>query len=132
MTKPAAYIIIAALAVITLAGLAHWLRSPPEATPFTFQVRGESMLPTLRPGDLVYAEQVTFEDIGRGWIVTTTGGVVHRTVERNHIGWALLGDNNPSSDRWTMTRKDYEGTVLYWQNALGEIITPEYAEEYLR
>ena len=126
------YIISAVCGVLILALAVHLLRPEPEVEPFAFTVSGNSMLPTLEPGDLAYAERIPWDELEPGMIVTTTGGVVHWTVERNHLGWVLKGGNNPDADRWTMTRKDYEATVLYWQDAEGNVMTPEYAERFLK
>ena len=117
--------------ILILAALSWLLRPEPDVEPFTFEVSGESMLPTMHPGDLAYAERIPWGELEAGMIATTIDGVVHRLGDKHPLGWVTVGDNNPASDRFVMTRKDYEAVVLYWQTHDGDIVTPEYAERFL-
>ena len=123
---------IAILIALPLIAVVVYLATPePPEQEFSFRVSGNSMLPTMQPGDWVFAKRIRWEDLQAGMIATTTEGRVHRLASRDRFGWVLYGDNNPGSDRFLMTRKDYEAVVLYWQTHDGEIFTPEYAERFL-
>jgi phage repressor protein C with HTH and peptisase S24 domain len=135
MNKPTAYGIIVLIGFFTLAGLTHWMRNPPDLEVLTFRVYGDSMLPTLEPEDLVYAQRIPFKDLQTGMIVTAIapdgGFMVHRITGKHMWGFVTQGDNRKSSDTFVMSEKDYESTVLYWQDRYGNVIVPEYAEPYL-
>ena len=114
-----------------IAAVVYFVRPEPPEQEFSFRVAGTSMLPTMQPGDWVFAKRIPWEELQAGMIITTTGGVVHRITSRDRFGWVLYGDNNPGSDRFLMTRKDYEAVVLYWMNEHGAMQVPNYATPYL-
>lgn len=68
-------------------------------------VRGVSMLPTLREGDIVLLAKAEPHEIGVGDVVVFRAGpklIIHRVVEVRVIGgeyyYVTKGDNNPIED----------------------------------
>ena len=119
------------IALPVIAAVVYLATPEPPEQEFSFRVAGTSMLPTMQPGDWVFAKRIPYEELQAGMIATTTGGRVHRLAYRDRFGWVLYGDNNPDSDRFLMTRKDYEAVVLYWMNERGVMQVPNYATPYL-
>jgi signal peptidase I len=74
-----------------------------------------SMLPTLDEGSIVTMEKVTLEKLKRGDIViyrNSSGTVViHRLYEKHENRWFVLGDNNSSVDRDTVSSANLLGRV---------------------
>ncbi len=87
--------LLAVLAVL-VAGRLAWL---PVAV---FVVSGNSMVPTLRTGDLALgvATYLTDYDVGDivVWYATITHGVIHRVVNVTESRVVTMGDNNPLPD----------------------------------
>jgi hypothetical protein len=81
-----------ALAVEILRGSGH----------LRLQVRGESMLPTLWPGDIAEIEACSLRDVGRGEIVLAFRECrffLHRFLARDeHAGFITRGDSMPNRD----------------------------------
>ena len=74
-----------------------------------------SMLPTLDEGSIVTVEHVTLDKLDRGDIVIYRNNcgkvVIHRLYERHDSRWFVLGDNNPSVDRETVSSENLLGRV---------------------
>ena len=65
------------------------------------QVRGESMLPTLWPGDIAEIAACSLHDIARGEIVLAFRDgrfFLHRFLSRNHQTFLTRGDSIPNAD----------------------------------
>jgi hypothetical protein len=66
------------------------------------QVRGESMLPTLWPGDIAQITACSVSDVGRGEIVLAFHDgrfFLHRFLDRgDHGGFITRGDSMPAPD----------------------------------
>ena len=65
------------------------------------QVRGESMLPTLWPGDVAEIAACSVCDVGRGEIVLGFREgrfFLHRFLNRNHESFLMRGDSMPAPD----------------------------------
>ena len=65
------------------------------------QLRGESMLPTLWPGDVVEVASCSVDDVCPGEIVLAFRAgrfFLHRFVSRQPDGFLLRGDSMPASD----------------------------------
>jgi signal peptidase len=80
-------------------------------------VRGTSMLPLLRTGDVVLAEAQSSYRVGDLVVYAVPKGqlgagddLIHRIVAGNPTtGYTLKGDNNPRPDPWTVPRSDILG-----------------------
>lgn len=82
-------------------------------------VSGDSMLPTLEPGDLVVTRAEDSYDEGDVAVYGIPDGqpgsesgarIIHRLYERNPDGtWQALGDNREKVDPWTPTDGDVVG-----------------------
>ena len=94
------------------------------------RVAGDSMEPTLRPGDLVVARvQSTY---GKGDIVAFrpprhTGGssaaVIHRIVGGSpDEGFVMQGDNNEGKDPWRPTQEDIVGEMWFSVPGAGRLL----------
>ncbi len=74
-----------------------------------------SMLPTLDEGSIVTIEKVALDKLKRGDIIVyrNTAGlaVIHRLYERHDDRWFVLGDNNASVDRETVSTDNLLGRV---------------------
>src|SRR2546421_12828298 len=65
------------------------------------QVRGESMLPTLWPGDIAEIAACSLHDIGRADIVLAFRDgrfFLHRLLSRTHETFLTRGDSMPNAD----------------------------------
>jgi signal peptidase I len=80
-------------------------------------VRGTSMLPTYRAGDLIVARQKSSYAIGDIIVYEIPAGeagaglaVIHRIVGGSpSAGFVTRGDNNPAPDDWRPTLPDIQG-----------------------
>ena len=74
-----------------------------------------SMLPTLDEGSIVTVERVTLDKLKKGDIVIYRNAaglvVIHRLYEQHENCWFVLGDNNPSVDRDTVSSRNLLGRV---------------------
>ena len=74
-----------------------------------------SMLPTLDEGSIVTVEIVALDKLKKGDIIiyrNTSGvAVIHRLYERHEDRWFVLGDNNASVDRETVSAGNFLGRV---------------------
>lgn len=77
-------------------------------------VKGSSMLPTLREGDIVIILRVKTDEIRPGDVVVYRAGdklIIHRVIEIKRFGndlyFVTKGDNNPTTD------------FMYFDNSLG-------------
>src|SRR5947209_15897347 len=79
---------------------------------FTVSATG-SMKPTLDEGSVVTIERVEFTQLRKGDIVIYRNAsgtpVVHRLYDCTNGRWLVLGDNNPSVDRESVTPKNLVG-----------------------
>lgn len=69
--------------------------------PLRLEVRGDSMLPALRPGDRVLLQPVAPGDLRMGDLVAVRRGrqaVTHRVIGRRAGAWLLKGDNRWRAD----------------------------------
>lgn len=74
-----------------------------QAEPFQLRVISDSMLPFLRPGDLINVEYLQGKKLKRGDIIVRTmlitqnemieDWIVHRLVGKTNQGWLTKGDN---------------------------------------
>lgn len=93
-------------------------------------IRGNSMLPVYRPGDLVVlrsaptyaagqivAYAVPQDDIGEGQLI------IHRLIGGDAAsGFKVQGDNNPGLDPWSPTAHDIVGSEWFAIPGLGNVI----------
>jgi len=74
-----------------------------------------SMLPTLDEGSIVTIEKVSVEKLKKGDIVVYRNAaglpIIHRLYERHNDLWFVLGDNNTSVDRETVSSENLLGRV---------------------
>jgi signal peptidase I len=80
------------------------------------RVRGTSMHPTLRAGDLVVVRRRPSYDVGQVVAYRRSGGemVIHRVVSEGGDGLRLKGDNNPAADPdWIAVRAVSGHEVLH-------------------
>ena len=74
-----------------------------------------SMLPTLDEGSIVTIEKVALEKLKVGDIIVYRNAaglaVIHRLYERHNDLWFVLGDNNVSVDRETVSAENLLGRV---------------------
>lgn len=81
---------------------------------FTIAPTG-SMKPTLDENSVVTVEVVKFDDLRTGDIVIYRDSaglpIVHRLHQKNGSRWIVLGDNNSSADRETVTQTNLVGRV---------------------
>lgn len=74
-----------------------------------------SMLPTLDEGSIVTVEIVALDKLKKGDIIiyrnATGAAVIHRLYERHDNRWYVLGDNNASVDRETVSAGNFLGRV---------------------
>ena len=85
-------------------------------------VVGNSMLPNLHSGDLVFA--YNSDDLNVGDIVTydRPGGgypIIHRIYEINNEGYITKGDNNNNPDPFKLSRNTIKGKVAFAVPLLG-------------
>ena len=116
-----------ALVVLPLLGWAIWLR--PEFAGGRVDyiiVGGQSMLPTLRGGDLVVVEQKSAYRVGDVVAYRIPSGifqgrrVIHRIVGGDpEQGFVLRGDNNDDDDLWQPRQVDIEGKLWLRLPAVG-------------
>ena len=107
--------------LLLLAGWFVFLRPVELGGPAAYVVvSGDSMLPTLEPGDLVvtraedsYDEgDVAVYEIPEGQPGSESGArIIHRLYERGEDGtWTAQGDNRDNPDPWTPTDEDVVGS----------------------
>lgn len=74
-----------------------------------------SMLPTLDEGSIVTVEIVALDKLKKGDIIIYRNAsgiaVIHRLYERHDDRWYVLGDNNASIDRETVSAGNFLGRV---------------------
>jgi signal peptidase I len=83
-----------------------------------YVIEGNSMLPKIENGDLVYIEHKDFFRVKPGDIILfrasykgTNMVVCHRVLSRNYIFLYTKGDNNSVGDNFTITRKEFLGKI---------------------
>lgn len=78
-------------------------------------VSGRSMEPTLFTGDLAVVRRQSEYEVGDVVAFRVDGGaVIHRIVGGDaESGFVMLGDNNPSIDRWRPTPAEISGTMWF-------------------
>ena len=73
------------------------------------------MLPTLDEGSIVTIERVALDKLKKGDIIVYRNAaglaVIHRLYERLNDLWFVLGDNNASVDRETVSAENLLGRV---------------------
>jgi len=85
--------------------------SPEELTKFHY--KGPSMLPTFKPGQVLYIRPQE-RAIKPGDVVVFSRGneyIVHRVIAVNPEGISTRGDNNPHDDLWLLTPDQILGVV---------------------
>lgn len=95
-------------------------------------VTSDSMLPVLKPYDLIVVERTTVDQIKVGDIVVFDthieeyGIVAHRAVEvfddRGKIGIDTKGDNADSPDPWVVHDEDLIGRVTHVVPSMGVLL----------
>lgn len=80
-----------------------------------FIFKGNSMLPTLTPGQLIYIRK-GIADIHAGDVIVYKGAksdryTVHRIKKKSGSGWILRGDNNSKNDPLTLPPEQIIGRV---------------------
>ncbi len=106
------------------------------SNPVTY-VKGTSMLPVLRDGDLIFLRGTTAQEIARDfqagdrdiilvfWSTVYQTDTIHRVIaveydsEGNIIGFRTQGDNNPGPDFGIAKEQDIIGRVVYHISYLG-------------
>ncbi len=107
--------------LILCGGLAFFW--PPALGGATSQVMvsGNSMLPTLRTGDLVVVRRARNYAVGDVVAFPSTSGplVIHRILGREGEEFTFQGDNNNFVDPWTATSEQITGRQLLVIPGLG-------------
>lgn len=95
-----------------------------------------SMLPIIKPGDVVVTASPNFVSPAIGKVVVYTGkrfdgtpvaNFSHRIIGGdNKSGWIVKGDNNKSEDIQKPTNKDISGVVLFIVPMIGKFLTPQF------
>jgi signal peptidase I len=100
---------------------------------YAYPVKGNSMLPTLKEGDVVFVIPSATSDVQIGQIIVYQRGdiyVVHRVVDKFNRGGEVLlktqGDNNPVPDSILVTNSMLRGIVVLHLPALGVLTFPPY------
>ena len=85
-------------------------------------VTSDSMLPTLKPYDMIVVEKVGIDEVSVGDIIAFDshiegiGIVAHRAIEvfnnNGEVGISTKGDNVETSDGWVVHDKDFVGKVV--------------------
>ena len=113
------------LTVLLVAGLAAWalLLRPPLLGGETSYVivSGDSMLPTLRNGDLVVAREHDEYATGDVLVYAVPEGepgegvlIIHRVVGGDaRSGYVLRGDNRENDDPWRPTPDEVRGSAVF-------------------
>jgi signal peptidase I len=87
---------------------------------FTLDTR--SMEPTLQGGDYTVAEEVPYDQLQKGdivtyqadWLPPDSPPVTHRLVQKDKDGWIASGDNNPRSESWArVSERNYKAKVVH-------------------
>jgi signal peptidase I len=94
-------------------------------------VRGDSMLPTYRTGDLVVAQAASSYEIGDVIAYRVPAGelgagrlVIHRIVGGDATaGFVVEGDNNPAPDPWSPRGGDIAGRAVLAIPDVGRAMT---------
>lgn len=89
-------------------------------------VRGDSMLPSLRPGDLVVAKRRAAYAIGDVVVFPSSEGplVIHRIVGGSATeGFTLQGDNKPRPDFWRPTADEILGKAWMHVPGAGRVLS---------
>lgn len=94
-------------------------------------VRGTSMLPTYKHGDLVVVQSAATYKVGDVVAYHVPAGevgagrvVIHRIVGGNAtIGFTLQGDNNSAPDPWRPKQADMVGLATFRVSNAGRLIT---------
>src|SRR5581483_4629369 len=103
------------VALVIIASLLHPLGFPGPATAVI--IKGSSMLPTYKSGDLVIVKSQNSYQVGDAVAYKVPQGqlgagdtVIHRIIGGNgRDGFNLQGDNNKSADPWHPTTGDIVG-----------------------
>lgn len=119
-----------ALLLVVLVGWAVWLRPRPFGGRAGYViVSGQSMLPTLRGGDLVMVERQPAYRIGDVVAYHIPSGVfrgrkiIHRIVGGDAArGFVMRGDNNADDDLWSPYPSDIEGRFWRRLPAVGRVV----------
>jgi len=92
-------------------------------------VTSDSMLPTLKPYDMIVVEKVGINKVGVGDIIAfdshieSIGIVAHRAIEvfddHGEIGISTKGDNVETSDGWVVHDEDFIGKVISSVSTMG-------------
>lgn len=100
---------------------------------YAYPVKGKSMFPTLREGDVVFVTPSTTSDVRIGQIIVYQRGeiyVVHRVVDKFNRGGEVLlktqGDNNPVPDTVLISNNMLKGIVILHLPVLGILTFPPY------
>lgn len=85
-------------------------------------ISSDSMLPVLKPHDLIIVQRISIEDVEVGDIITYDshipgiGIVAHRAIEITNADGDIRidtqGDNTGKSDPWTVHKEDLIGKVV--------------------
>jgi signal peptidase I len=80
-----------------------------------FVYRGNSMLPTFQPGQLLYIREI-IESIGTGDVIVFNKPdhgdfTVHRVIKQMEFGWLTRGDNNSRMDVFPIFQDQIVGRV---------------------
>ena len=85
-------------------------------------ITSDSMLPTLKPHDLIIVERTSIDKVQTGEIITFDshvagiGIVAHRAIaiadDDGVIGIDTQGDNSQNIDPWTVHDEDFRGVVI--------------------
>ncbi|HVM07634.1 MAG TPA: signal peptidase I [Acidimicrobiales bacterium] len=109
--------------LLIVGGWFAYLRPPAlgGGTEYVF-VRGDSMLPTFRPGDLVVTRAKKAYDVGDVVAFAVEGHqarIIHRVTAVADGRYVLQGDNRDAADPWHPTDDDVTGVQLLHVPRLG-------------
>ncbi len=122
------YIVLAILIILTIFSRQILMAVTGSEVPLAV-VKGYSMCPTLREGDLVFTYKPRPEDISIGDIIiysTRTGDlIIHRVIRIYKIGtnyyYITKGDNNEAPDPFRVTYEMIKGKVIMIGNSTFKI-----------
>lgn len=117
--------LVAAVGFLIMPFLLHW-------GDLIMVVTSDSMLPTLKPYDMIVVKKIDIKDVDVGDIITFDshidgiGIVAHRAIEifddNGQVGIGTQGDNVEEPDGWTVHAEDFIGRITSVTPGMGFLL----------